>query len=516
MIDKRDPASQDEVFAFLANPATHGLKTGVKRIDTHGAAVFLAGEDVYKLKKNIRFPFMDFSTLEKRRAVCAREIAVNKANAPQLYLAALPITRTPQGKLKIGGDARDAIEWAVHLRRFDENATLDCLAWQGELDLALIEKLAKVIAAAHEVAAPAAKPATVLFRDQLESTLDDLAAADDIFDASRVAAFQVDIRAELVCVEPLLREREKQGQARRCHGDLHLRNIVLIAGEPVLFDAIEFDDDFATCDKFYDLAFLLMDLWQRGLHAQANLLLNRYLAASREDVLCLDGLAALPLFLSSRAAIRDKVAAAQAREDAKARHRLVADARGYFDAACGFLQKEDVRLVAIGGFSGTGKSTLAQRLASHIGRAPGAIHLRSDSLRKKMHGLPEFESLKPEAYRSEVSTKVYAELRLRSEHGLRTGQSMIIDASFLNAGERDLAEELGRRSKAAFTGIWLDADREILLRRVAARKGDVSDAGPAVVIGQIEKGAGHVNWPRLDAARPLDELVHAAQALIER
>ncbi|MEP2118768.1 MAG: aminoglycoside phosphotransferase, partial [Bauldia litoralis] len=123
---------QDAVFAFLAEPAAHGLSEPVRRIDTNAAAVFLAGPDVYKVKRAVRFPFMDLSTLEKRRAVCEAEIAVNRPYAPALYRGVVPVTRAPDGGLNLGGDGTP-VEWAVHLARFDEAMTLDHVAERGEL-----------------------------------------------------------------------------------------------------------------------------------------------------------------------------------------------------------------------------------------------------------------------------------------------------------------------------------------------------------------------------------------------
>ncbi|HMF05552.1 MAG TPA: phosphotransferase, partial [Methylocella sp.] len=297
--------SQSDVLAFLADPAAHGLREPIKRIDTHGASVFLAGQDVYKVKRAVRFPFMDFSTLEKRRFACERELAVNRVNAPDLYLGIVPISRDAD-RLKFGGG--DIVEWAVHLRRFDENRTLDRLAEQGSLDKGIVAKLARAAALSHSCAPIAASTgARLALRGQIEETLTSLAAAPDIFARESVKNLRNAMSQAFAQNEILLLEREKLGQVRRCHGDLHLRNIALIDGAPVLFDAIEFDESLATCDVLYDFAFLLMDLWTRGLRRQANLLFNRYLWICDDLEGQLLGLSLLPLFLSLRAAIRAKV-----------------------------------------------------------------------------------------------------------------------------------------------------------------------------------------------------------------
>jgi aminoglycoside phosphotransferase family enzyme/predicted kinase len=500
---------QSEVFAFLVDPTTHGLGETVTRIDTHGAVVFLAGPDAYKVKRAVFFPFMDFSTLEKRRAACQNEIAVNKANAPDLYLGKVPIRRGPRG-LQLGGTDGPTVEWAVHLRRFDETKTLDRLAERGELDLSIIAQLAEIILAGHEHAPRRNHGATEDFRHRLEDTIDGVAGAEDVFVPSAVAALRARFMAAFAENEPLLKAREGRGKVRLCHGDVHLRNIVLLDGRPVLFDAIEFDDSMATVDILYDLAFVLMDLWQRDLHAHANLLFNRYLWRCADVERELEALAALPVFLALRAAIRARVTAALGKLEPAAREARGREARRFFAATEDFLAPREARLVAIGGFSGSGKSTLAQELAPQIGRAPGAVHLRSDIERKRLFSAGEYERLPSEAYGPEISDKVYQWLRHLAEIALRAGQSVIVDAVHAKAEERDALVTIAARANAPFTGLWLDAPIEALVARVEARKDDASDATASVVREQVSWDIGRLDWPRLDASRPISELAQQA------
>jgi uncharacterized protein len=441
---------QRDVFAFLQDPRTYGLSALVTRIDTHGAAVFLAGRNVYKVKRAVRFPFMDFSTLEKRHAACEAEIAVNRGNAPDLYLGVVPITRDGD-VLRLVGDGQ-VIEWAVHLRRFDENATLDRLAAKGPLGSELIDKLAQAVVAAHRRAAPRDGPgATRALRRLLKETADELGGDLDLFPSQPVAAFGDALIAAFDRAEPLLLRRGAQGQVRRCHGDLHLGNLVLIGEAPVLFDAIEFDEAIATSDILYDLAFLLMDLCERGLRADANRLMNRYLLLSDDVPFQIEGLAALPLFLSLRAAIRAKVIAALLRlKPWKAN--LRDEARTYFDAAVRFLAPVPPLLVAIGGLSGTGKTKLAAAIAPALGRAPGALHLRSDVERKRLFAVAETARLPGEAYRAEVSARVYARLHDLAEGALRAGQAVIVDATHQRPAERAAIAVLAARAGAPFFG----------------------------------------------------------------
>ena len=505
---------QSEVFAFLCDPATHKLEEPVVRIDTHGAAVFLAGQNVYKIKRAVRFPFMDFSTLEKRRRACENELAVNKANAPNLYLDVVPISKNRAGlKFGQGSIQGSVVEWAVRLRRFDESRTLDHLAERGELEFDIIAKLADVVVASHKRApVVTGKHSTAALQAQVEETMNALAAAPDVFPAQAAADLRRKMAQAFERLTPLLSEREAQGQVRRCHGDLHLRNIVMIEAAPVLFDALEFDEALATCDVLYDLGFLLMDLWTRGLRRHANLLLNKYLSTCNDVDGQLKGLAALPLFLALRAAIRAKVSNLQ---PAKQAEHIVA-ARRLFEAACGFLEPSRLDLVAIGGLSGTGKSSLARALAAAIGRAPGAVHLRSDVERKRLYGVAEFAPLPSEAYQPESSAITYERLRNMAAVALAAGQSVVIDAAHRKPEQRRAAADLANRSQAHFTGLWLEAPLEVLLERVARRKQDASDAKAAIVTAQAQESIGAMEWRRLDASGPLDPLVDQALAAISR
>ncbi|SFK27523.1 AAA family ATPase [Methylocapsa palsarum] len=501
---------QSEVFAFLADPATHRLDAPVTRIDTHGAAVFLAGPDVYKVKRAICFPFMDFSTLEKRRRACENEIEVNRANAPELYLGTLPISKTG-GRLKLGSGPH-IIEWAVHLRRFDENCTLDRLALRGALDPGIVPKLADAVIASHQRARTVKDSnSTSALKALLDETAEAFEAAPDVFEAQAAAVFRQRMSIEFDRICPLLRQRETQGWTRRCHGDLHLGNIVLINDAPVLFDAIEFNDAIATGDILYDLAFLLMDLWTRGLRNHANLLFNRYLSQCPEADRQLEGLTVLPFFLALRAAIRAKVL-----QLGPANSSSLRDAsRHYFEAAIAFLTPRRLDLVAVGGLSGSGKTSLARALAPALGRAPGAVHLRSDVERKRMFGRSELERLPSDAYTTNATAETYRILRLKSALALKAGQSVILDAVHGKPAEREAARQIAASAQAGFAGLWLEAPIGQLIDRVFRRTNDASDATRVVVEAQAAADIGEMEWRRLDASGSGEDLVERALTLIE-
>jgi uncharacterized protein len=493
-------ADQEAVFAFLADPGTHGLSEPVKRIDTHSAAVFLAGPDAYKVKRAIKFPFLDLSTVAKRRASCEAEVAVNRRYAPDLYLGVLPVTRAA-GRFRLGGEG-DAFEWLVHLRRFDETMTLDRVAERDGLTPKLIGRVAACVLASYAAAERSdGKVATEALGEVVAETVTELTEASEVFPAAAAAAFADSMRRVFAEVKPLLLARGGEGWARRCHGDLHLRNIVLIGETPVLFDAIEFDESLASTDVLYDLAFLLMDLWERQFRPAANLLLNRYLWGSPDLAADLVGLRLLPLFLALRAAVRAKVDALRfldVERSAEVRDSAV----GYFDAALSFLAPAPLHLVAIGGLSGTGKTTLARLVGPALGRAPGAVHLRSDIERKRLFGVPELARLPASAYAPDVTKRVFATLREQAEIALRAGQSVIVDAVHREPAERRGIADVAAANGAAFTGLWLDAPLETMITRVEARGSDASDATAAVVTDQAGAPLGPIEWHRLDASRP--------------
>jgi uncharacterized protein len=505
--------SQEAVFRFLADPKTHGLSEPIARVDTANAVVFLAGADAYKVKRAVKFPFMDLSTLDKRREACEAEIAVNRASAPQIYLSALPITRQG-GTFALGGDG-EIVEWVVHMQRFDENAALDRIADRGGVSDAIIDKLALAIRRSHARAPlrDAARAAHAL-ETYIEQNAGAFAQWPDLFDASTARKLTIDSRLAFAVVRPVLLKRGADGFVRRCHGDLHLRNIVLIDGEPTLFDAVEFSDEIASGDVLYDLAFLLMDLEERGLRASANRLFNRYLAPEPPDALT--GLVALPLFLSLRAAIRAKVEAAGAeRLEGEKRTQARALARRYFDRAVQFLAYVPPRLVAVGGLSGVGKSALAGALAPQLGRAPGALWLRSDVERKAMFAVEETDRLSAGAYARDVTRDVYERLIDKARIGLRAGQAVLLDATFATAAERSAAAGAAAEGGVAFAGLFLDAPLATRLDRIASRRDDASDADADVARRQTAEPLGEKGWAALAASGSLSETTALARARLK-
>lgn len=503
---------QSRQIAFLTDPATHHGAT-VERIDTHGAIVFLAGIEVYKLKRAVRFSFMDFSDAEKRRHACDNEVRLNRRTATDLYLGIRPILER-HGDLvlgELGEQDGDSIDWVVSMVRFDQAGLLDRQADEGRLKIDTLVDLAAEIARFHETESAVNAGGSDIMRAIIDGNLGDLAGQ---VDADVLVTLGRRCDSLLVSLASLLDQRAKEGCVRHCHGDLHLGNVVEIDGRPVLFDCIEFNEAFAQIDTLYDLAFLLMDLDHRGRRDWANLVLNRYLDHRPGDA---SGAVLLPLFLSIRAQIRAKVsffaAAAQSRPDRA--QPLIDAARRFLDDAIRYTATEPPRLIAVGGASGSGKSTLATALAPHIGTAPGAVHLRSDVIRKRLWGVDPLTRLPPEAYTSAVSRKTYAEMEQLAEGVLTTGGSVIVDATFTHAGSRRRIESIAAECGVPFTGIWLDAPAQKLEHRVTHRTGDASDATAAIVRRQLGAKWGRIDWLRLDAGGGVKSVIEKAREMID-
>jgi uncharacterized protein len=503
--------NQDEVLAFLVDSATYAGEK-VQRIDTHAASVFLAGKRALKIKRAVRFPFLDYSTLAKRKQACEAELAVNTPYAPKIYLGVVAITRETDGKLAIGGKGAP-VEWAVEMRRFDEKQTLDHLT--GEIDEALADALGRAVAEAHARAEPVeGAPWITAIGSYIGEHAEAFRKHPELFARAEIDTLERLSRAAYEHILPLLRNRGRRGLIRRIHGDLHLGNIVLINGEPVLFDAIEFSEIVASGDVLYDLAFLLMDLLERGLALQANVVLNRYLAQTHqaED---LDGLAALPFFLSLRAAIRAVVTAARMeRASETQRDGIAKSARTYFAFAQRAIAPPAPKFIAIGGLSGTGKTRLARALAPRIEPMPGAVVVRSDVERKALFNIRETDKLPSEAYRPEVTERVYAVLFDKARHILAAGHSAIVDAVFAQVGERAELAAIGSETKYPLRGLFLTADLATRLARVGTRARDASDADEKVARAQERYDLGLLDWTQIDASgTPEDTLSRTLTAL---
>ena len=501
--DNSEARNHAEVIAFLRNPASYpGVARSVEVIETHAAMVFLTGHEAYKIKKAVTFPYLDFDSPDKRRAACEYELKINQPHAPMIYLDVVKITREAGGQLAINGPG-EPVEWVLHMRRFPDSSLLADAVRTGAVETGLLDRLADEIGRYH-AAAPVVQDHNAA--DRMSAIVDELCAG--FLPSTEVAHFESSANAALRNCRELLNERAVHGHVRRCHGDLHLSNIVVLNDQPVLFDAIEFNDDIARVDVLYDLAFLLMDLGHLNECGHANRILNRYLSRSGNDEQ-LAGLRAMPLFMSCRAGVRAMVAATRMHQSLETDQSsaIAVEAGSYFLEAVNFLEPQPPKLVAIGGLSGTGKTTVARAFAPRIARCPGALHLRTDVERKRMFGVGETTRLPEGAYTRKISDAIYAKVFEKATTALRAGHSVIVDAVYLDQAERSVIEQVAVNTGASFTGLWLKADEEFLVRRVSERHGDASDATADVVRYQLKRPTGPINWRIINAEGVLEKTI---------
>jgi aminoglycoside phosphotransferase family enzyme/predicted kinase len=467
------------------------LSAGADRvIETSCAWVFLTGEWALKLKKPVDYGFLDFSTPGKRRWAIERELAFNRVTAPAIYRAVHRVTESG-GELALDGDG-ETLDYVLEMRAFDPAAVLS--EQPERVHGALAEGLGRTIARFQaEAAANPDGGGVKALGFTIRTNADNLRDFADQLGAEGVEQVIAATDAAFAVAAPLLERRRAEGFARHCHGDLHLGNILLEDGAPVLFDCIEFNDLLSEIDVLYDAAFTMMDLGFRGRTEAANRLLNGYLdeVARAFPANLWDGLAALPLMLAARAGVRTHVTANQGDLGA---------ARAYLAAAAAHLTPQAPTLTAIGGLSGTGKTTLARQLAPKLCRAPGAAVLRSDEVRKRLTGVGPLDKLPPSAYEPQMSGRVYGEMFAATRRVLAAGHSVVLDAVFLRPDERQGAAAVAAEIGVPFRGLWLQGAPDMLAERLGARTGDASDAGPATLEEQLGRDPGPVDWEIVDAS----------------
>jgi aminoglycoside phosphotransferase family enzyme/predicted kinase len=478
----RSDPDLDAVMAWLKGRADQVF-------ETHIAAVFLIGQHAYKVKKAVDLGFLDFSTREKRTWAVRRELDFNRRTAPDLYLAVSQVVRLPGGGLAFD-EAGEFLESVLVMRRFDPEAVLSNAPERVQGDFA--EALGRQVAGLHASADIRPGGAEGLAY-VIGSNAEHLRSLAPVLGADRVETLIRATEAEFEKRKTLLDARGAAGQVRRCHGDLHLGNIVEEGGKAIPFDCIEFNDRLSEIDVLYDLAFLLMDLCFRNQLGGANRVLNGYLdeAARSFGERALAGLSTLPLFMSVRAAVRAHVSGHNGDPES---------ARAYVEAAIRHLAWPAPTLHAVGGLSGSGKTTVARDLAPGLGAAPGAVILRSDEIRKRLWGRRPTEALPAEAYAEGQSERVYGVMMREAGLVLEAGRAAVLDAVFLKPEEREAAEAAA--GAAPFQGVWLDVSPEVMASRISSRTGDASDADVRVLEQQLKRDPGPITWKRIAPGQP--------------
>ncbi|MGE5160919.1 MAG: AAA family ATPase [Betaproteobacteria bacterium] len=458
----------------------------VERIDTHISTVLLAGDFAYKIKKPVDLGFLDFSTLEKRRAFCLEELRLNRRTAPGLYLDVVPIVATAAGP-RVGALAGDPVEHAVRMRRFDPDRTLDRLAARGQLTGDLIDRLAAEVARLHTDAAvaPAGFGTSQAARRPVDAGIG--AIRDWIHSASdraRLDALAAWSTAEWRARAAQMDARAAAGFVRECHGDLHLANIVLLDDVPVPFDAIEFSNDLRFVDVICDVAFTFMDLVDHGVPRLAWRFVGRYLEHTGDY----EGLAVLRYYAVYRALVRAEVALIRLRQPQLRRQVRLREHTSFeqYFALGEQLSRPGTRTLAVmTGLSGSGKSTVALELAQRL----GGVRVRSDVERKRLHGYGPQERTARGVYTAEATSRTYDRMAQAARAALASGVPAVVDGAFLRRSERDRFRALARELDARFALVSCEAPADVLRARVSARLQagrDASEADVDVLERQME------------------------------
>ena len=488
----RESDGANILIQSLQNPALYDHEVGeFTVIETHISWVLLTGPYAYKIKKPVNLGFLDFSTLEKRRFYCHEELRLNQRLAPRHYVDVITITGTPQKPTLTGTGA--AIEYAVKMVQFPQDTQLDRVLARGALKDHHIDQLAQKLAAFHSdirIAGPETTyglPAHIheLVRSNFDRVFPTLRRKVDV---DRLHKLRTWAEAEYGKQRHTLSMRKQNGFIRECHGDMHLKNIALIDGELLIFDCIEFNAELSWIDVISEAAFVVMDLDGRG-HPQ---LARRFLNAYLENTGDYEGLKLLRYYLAYRAMVRamvDTIRVGQSGLDERERHEVLVECRHYIALAERYIQVARPALIITHGLSGSGKTTVAQSLLEN---QFFVIRVRSDVERKRLYGLAADARTQSEVdgglYTDKVTRRTYVRLLELARTLLRSGSTVIVDATFLKQAQRNAFRVLAQRLGLPFFILDCQLSEDILLKRVLSRKRegrDASEANAAVLTHQL-------------------------------
>lgn len=477
------------IQALLRPDAYDHPVSAVELVETHISWVILTGCYAYKIKKPVDLGFVDFSTLERRQRFCLEEIRLNRRLAPEIYIEVVSISGSAESP-RISPNSEEPIEYAVKMVQFSRANELDKMVERGELTRTHIEAFARLIATFHEAIDRAAadsgygngeqviQPVEENFK-QIRQRVSDPECLDKLH---RVEEWS---RGEFQRLEPLFKGRKEDGYVRECHGDLHLANMAWVEDEPLVFDCIEFNPSLRWIDVLSEVAFLTMDLEERGQAELAYLFLNAYLELIGDYA----GLPVLSFYFAYRLMVRAKVEAIRAYQqprDSGSRMDAEKSFRKYLELGVGHTRPKTPRLVITCGLSGSGKSSLTQSLLGPL----QAIRIRSDVERKRLYGLPAEDDDgkgKPDfdLYGAEASRQTYNQLVELAEAGLEGGFTIIVDATCLKAAQRMLFQSLAAKKQAPYSILNVTASEKELRRRLENRRNGVSDADVTVMQEQL-------------------------------
>ena len=488
-----DENPSEVLIEALQDPALYDHPVrGFTVLETHISWVILTGDYAYKIKKPVNFGFLDFSTLALRHKYCIEEVRLNSRYAADLYLCVVGIYGDYQ-KPSLAGDG-EPIEYAVKMRQFPQDALLSRLLERGQLLDRHIDAMAREIAAFHEKAGRAAPGDPYGAPDQVEQwALENFGEIRPLLRDSaapgQLDALQAWTEEEYQRRRDQLRARKQRGGIRECHGDLHLGNMFLQGDRIRLFDCIEFNEELRWIDVMCEAAFVVMDLCNRGETGFAWRFLNRYLQQTGDY----DGLAVLAYYFVYRALVRAKVSllrSSQGHLDEKERAGVLDEFQGYMDLARQMCHRPAPALLITRGLSGSGKS----RLAALLGETMNAVHVRSDIERKRLYGYDMAadtgSSVQSGIYNSDATARTYVRLEEIAASALDGGYTVVVDATFLERGQRGRFLELARRLGVAAVILDFQIPEAVLRGRILERQragGDVSEAGLEVLASQLPR-----------------------------
>ena len=512
---------ESRLISALQDPSRYPHPVeAIKVIETHISWVILTGPYAYKVKKPLNLGFLDFRDPESRRFYCEEELRLNRRLAETIYEAVLPVTGSSDAP-ELGGDGTP-FDYALRMRQFNPDCTLDRLSERDELTPEQLDELAERIAAFHRsvpalpMDSPLADPAA-LRQAMLDNFVSIAQNIDDQADRRRCDSLRDWTESCFAQLEPRIRYRLETGLFRECHGDLHLGNIAWFEGRITVFDCIEFSESLRWIDTANDLAFLLMDLESRDRNAMAYRVLNHYLEHSGDY----EALGLMGFYKAYRAMVRAKVTLLQPAENAEQQDRILEGFRRYTQLAEQYSQIPTPWLAITCGFSASGKSWISARLAERF----GMIRVRSDVERKRLFNLSPTGSSRSEQdkgiYTPEATRRTYERLVSLARSILIAGYPVIVDSAALRREEReslyDVAESLGLPALL----VSCEARESTLRARIrerARQRNEVSEATEAVLehqlawaesIAESEKPhAVHINTENPDS---LDMLVRAIE-----
>ncbi|MCZ4408165.1 AAA family ATPase [Cryomorphaceae bacterium 1068] len=475
-----------EIVDFLKDSESypHETNADIKHLETHISHVYLCGDYAYKMKKSLDLGFLDFTSLEKRKFYCEEELRLNSIFAPELYLEVVPIYEK-DGQFSFQQKGR-VVEYVLKMKEFEQEQILSRIVERGDFTAELFTELAQKLARLHQKGVSSEEINSFASVGNIRKiALQNFAQTDKykgkcISEKSfeRIQKFTLNFINEH---KVLFDARRQSGKIRECHGDLHLNNICLYKGEILFFDRIEFNEEFRNIDVVYDLAFLVMDLHFRKQFSLATRVINEYFEQSGDY----EGAALLNFYAGMRAYIRGKVISfrsdnSEITDQEKDENR--AEARAYFDLAESYATDQKAKLWITSGLSGSGKSTVARRIAAE----KQFLIIRSDALRKHLTGVPLYEKGPEQIYNSEISQATYNKMIELADFLSSFGISVILDARFDNRKMRSKAMNLAEKKQLDFKIVYCQADPQVLKRRLDQRSGDVSDADASLIDQQIE------------------------------